>query len=1103
MDYDPVQGMLALGYASGRVDLHGTSNQYRQIDSSVAASGDTVAHLKLLSGHPSLVAIDAQGMLRVYDTDTLDMCFTYKVPSMPVCISQIPSTPWLLVGTEMGRVYFVNCVGGQKSDFSIGSQTQPPAPVIAVKAHPVNTERLLIAYEEGTICVHDLGKAATAASAPELNAVVGKYSAAAQQQQKEFQILTSAGWSPTGDQIVAVYSNGSICIFNTRNAGDKRHAALTLPVARRLLENQSIGGVWWCTQEETLESKPFLLLTSGPTMSYQDTLHVFSTDGSALVPCDQMEFDTSILSLCTAPWHTPWRNGCEDVRQLMVLLSGEGELEKLPPRWDLCVVDVGSDLKLRQSPQSNVSGAIEWCTRPQAKLVQLDRRMSSGKMLFNRVDNKGGLSLWTGGLNDLSPCRQTGVLDTALLSSFLGIGKQSTLSVLDMCQNSKLLVAGMDSGEAIICTLSGDSGVPPASLVTDAKSLRDQAADFYQEGKQHVAASVSKITDPNSRATISSPASKHHLPLASVRRSRSSSHSVGNSGGFIRRRSKRLSATLSTLFRRGSSQTVPGDSAKSNSSMASSNIQQGAEDVIQAGLNQLQLSTAGGGSSSTTRKLPFDVDSWKSMQSQVCKELSQMLYGLKLDAVERKQLGIARTPTNEAIGMRQRMDSGAPGIHYGNVKSGMLPLNQRYLEIVPFMMARFYNRRLVKVVAAANGGSVVALIYSGGPVVVVDYVKQYVVLADNANQPSIPEANDQQQQQPLAKELFSSPTDGGGATEITAVELTNELDGNGETWLLVGTSQGQVYGYPLSQGTGPQQMVSIGDGNSPVMHISAVATRQRQLVIGTTQMITTYSIPGFRQIGSSSCAGPKRFVAMAVVGFPESSGASVRQSVVATANTDGAVTLFDLPKLQTVLNAPIPNAQKLLGAGSRNNSNVCIQIGRCGNIQMLDTNDGTLLQAAVAKSGQQPSTKSLYNPNIAVPSLPARKGITSWLFGKSSNASQDIEHFLGSHHRNLLRNGQRRPGERFIQKPQAPLNPDTNEPPASKARGLRDQAATTGLAEGMSEARDMLNARGEKLNDLQERIQGANVQARSYLDNIRAYNARQEAKASKKKFGLF
>ncbi|KAJ1811519.1 Lethal(2) giant larvae sro7, partial [Coemansia sp. RSA 2599] len=201
MAYDPVQGILATGFANGQVCLYA----YNRTSARYSVSAASIVLLQFIPAKAVLAVIDDQGILRVFDTHMMRYCFSYTVPSPPTCASFIPGTSWLLVGTHSGRLYFVDLLKGRKSDFSIGCRTKPIAAVATVEPHPVETEKILIGYVSGTCVVCDIGKA----SVEEKDMILGSYALDSRPEGLGCSPrLASAGWSPAGDMIVASYESG-------------------------------------------------------------------------------------------------------------------------------------------------------------------------------------------------------------------------------------------------------------------------------------------------------------------------------------------------------------------------------------------------------------------------------------------------------------------------------------------------------------------------------------------------------------------------------------------------------------------------------------------------------------------------------------------------------------------------------------------------------------------------------------------------------------------------------------------------------------------------------------------------------------------------------
>ncbi|KAJ2501632.1 Lethal(2) giant larvae sro7, partial [Coemansia sp. RSA 2052] len=781
--FDPTQGVLAVGYDSGRIDLY--SPRHPTCARLHIGQPGAVAHLKLVPGQPSLAAIDSHGVLSVFDTDTLQLCFSYNVPSPPTCMSLLPGTRWLMVGTEMGRVYFVNSGEGLKSDFSIGSRVQPPSRVVTVESHPVETEKLLIAYAEGTCVVCDLGKG----SLSEKQMLVSKHRYehpdALMQSMRSDAIgddqvgashyaglveprLTGASWSPSGDQLATTYSNGVFCIFGTSSGPspivartitlDDVHGASAADLERKM---QCLKYVRWCTLAGSDQS--FLVVTSGPATSYQQLIHVFCTGSqsnqikntSDIVLCERYSLDASIGYLIAMPSVSPWRNECEGVSGLAILVGKPAVVQmlELGPRLRLLPVaeQLPGDLiwsavpaALVHAVQGDLDPALraqlvptrelhlhQYATVPMpghsaAELSRYDRQ------LLCSIDSKGMLSLWCITKGWLRPCASA-KLDTRYASWILGV--EGRIVTVDVCAHSGLVVLGMDSGEALVCVLHNDAHtLPLARHCMLSKEIRDQAAEYYFDDDPTAdeacavataqTAEDSKAYPESSDMGLESAGIQHKLPRAISRDlmapQRNRAASVGGSG-FIRRSSKRLSTSIGTLLRRGSrARSTGGSYAKPSSGQISSY-----EDSLEAGMASLRVAVADRSSGSgLTRPMPIDLDAWKSQQAAVNEELSGMLYGIQLDAAEKVRIGDASSCLKPTL--RPRIDSGAPALADNGYAQQQQP------SISPLMLARFFRRKITN--AAVGQDGIVALVYAGGVLVVVDSPGQRVLLADNINQ---------------------------------------------------------------------------------------------------------------------------------------------------------------------------------------------------------------------------------------------------------------------------------------------------------------------------------------------------------------------------------
>ncbi|KAJ2760534.1 hypothetical protein IWQ56_005465, partial [Coemansia nantahalensis] len=159
--------------------------------------------------------------------------------------------------------------------------------------------------------------------------------------------------------------------------------------------------------------------------------------------------------------------------------------------------------------------------------------------------------------------------------------------------------------------------------------------------------------------------------------------------------------------------------------------------------------------------------------------------------------------------------------------------------------------------------------------------------------------------------------------------------------------------------------------------------------------------------------------------------------------------------------------------------------------------------ALYAGPGADP-TAAYALPDTDAKLVAARVGLASWLLGKATDPSRDIDQLLASHHRNLLGPGTRQPGARLRTDP---AQKDA-EGAAAPAGGLKRQDSMVEdvgaklAATPLGEARELLERRGQQLDEIGEVTHHVSQQAKSFLDDMREYNAKQK-RQSKRRLGLF
>ncbi|KAJ2805963.1 Lethal(2) giant larvae sro7 [Coemansia guatemalensis] len=1145
--YDPTQDIIAVGRATGVIDMFSA----RHTTSSRMHSGQdsAIEHLIFVAGEAALAAINSQGQLLVFDLDTLAFCFAYSVPIAPTCVALFPGTSWLLVGTEAGRVYFVDAVAGRKANFSVDCLVKPVSSVAAVEPHPIESERFLIAYADGNCVVCDLGKASVSSRAMVLSRHKFDHPTTLKQRlspgpgsdipaETIEPWLLSAGWSPTGERLVASYSNGVLCIFGA-NSGTAPLVARTIQCSDILSANsetiaaatgmdrkmRNLQHVRWCTHEKLDQS--FLIVTSGSTSSFQSYIHVFGTktsDANVKSSRDVTALEcyglrAPLTGLCTIPSVSPWRSGRDGVRSLAILSGRPTQVSLL---------EITASMRLRQSEK--LLGELEWCSGPAELICRAEGRLNTAlgkllagtlsycisegtdsayagspdidtlsqtiKQLFCCANSSGMISLWCIADQRLQCCKSV-ELDLQYLSRLLGI--EGRILFMSLCSLSGLLAIGMDSGEVIICMLTEDKQAPLAQSYTPLEKLREQASTYYNTGPPAVEAHSTREDEsqPSGAPSPCSGARPHSTQVYStkdekqtsgVQRERSVSIADGN---LVRRGSKRLSSTFGTLFRRGS--VARENSSRSKKADAKSGA--ALNGIYEASIENIKAASDKYSSTSLGNLSQVDMGAWKEQTHRLNIEMSQMLYGLQLDPTEHQ--GIYHE--------KQLNDSNA------SASADATPIPRPY--VVPYLLARFYKCAISGITSSLDG--LVAITYEGGALVVIDAVNQRTLLADNINRVPGTTLSTKDMFCNSRFDVANAPKQISTVTYVAFAVVSNQ--GQRQQTLLAGTSTGAIIRYFIHSSDSPPIIVAKVPGG-PIHYLCLEDLPESEMALGTSeenclqprQLLVAASestislYPWLHTKPAAAYILPDdtaRLVDVHVIS--ESSG----WRGVAAIDSNANITFLSLPQLTKAAHFALPgNLKKLL-------SSAHTVLAGDGQILMLGTN-GHLLQAQITSKSatlldgdSNNLGESYFNPDIALPPLPVRKSITSWLLGKALDPRSDIDKFLSSHFKDLLRDGGTRPGLRLHREPTAsePVEPDT--PSAAAAGCSRQDSKIEEIGRSVEAGqfgtmKDMAEMRGQQLDAAAEATESLNIQSQNFLKNIRAYNAKQK-KRDKKHFGLF
>ncbi|KAJ1954902.1 Lethal(2) giant larvae sro7 [Linderina pennispora] len=535
---EPTQKLLAVGYSNGSIKLF--SPKYPSASRLQTKRTDGIQFLCFVPNTPALAAIDTQGVLWAFDTDTLSVCYAYKLPSLPTAMSVLQGTGWLMVGSENGRVYFVDLVNGKKSDYSIACYAlSPNVPVASVESHPLDSDRILVAYADGGCIVWELRgfEASEKESIKEgfvfdhpsslkrsvrVPSGVMEPGLSAMPRVGSVQLveprLTGASWAPSGSQFAAVYDNGVVCVF-TIGDGPQPAVARTIEhtdVLAGQISNRDIsaplrclGNVRWCTHANLDQS--FLVVCSGSSVTFKQLVHILATgdqaghvkSGRDVRPLERYELDSSMMALAPLPLRSPWRSGNDGVHGLAITIGRPSAVR---------VLTVDSALRVARS--TRLPGELSWCSTPATvarsakgtlNLSLFDalpntigdglfgpdggaseRGLSPGDMtnglsqLLCCADTSGHVSLWCSYSHDLERC--VGVcMNYKYVARLLGI--EGEITSMDLYASSGMLAVGTGSGETLLCVITEDPRIVLSKKQTPLEELRELSLVYYLDAQ--------------------------------------------------------------------------------------------------------------------------------------------------------------------------------------------------------------------------------------------------------------------------------------------------------------------------------------------------------------------------------------------------------------------------------------------------------------------------------------------------------------------------------------------------------------------------------------------------------------------------------------------
>lgn len=205
--YDPVQRLLAIATKNGSLRLFGRPG----VDIAIQHVLDSaVFQILFLVNEGAMITVCADDSLHLWNIRQKrpEIVHTLKFQKERITHCYLPfHSRWLYIGTERGNVHVVNIELFVLSGYLINwnkaielSRKSHPGAIVHLSDNPVDSNKLFIGYESGTIVMWDLrNKSAD---------IRFQYS----------EPLKSMSWHHDGKQFMCSHPDGSLTTWNVKNA---------------------------------------------------------------------------------------------------------------------------------------------------------------------------------------------------------------------------------------------------------------------------------------------------------------------------------------------------------------------------------------------------------------------------------------------------------------------------------------------------------------------------------------------------------------------------------------------------------------------------------------------------------------------------------------------------------------------------------------------------------------------------------------------------------------------------------------------------------------------------------------------------------------------
>eukprot|EP00698_Gefionella_okellyi_P025011 TRINITY_DN9018_c0_g1_i1.p1 TRINITY_DN9018_c0_g1~~TRINITY_DN9018_c0_g1_i1.p1 ORF type:complete len:1086 (-),score=273.98 TRINITY_DN9018_c0_g1_i1:98-3355(-) len=320
--YDCVLNLVAIGCADGAVKIFGQPGIEMLLRDS---SSSPIRFLQFIINEGALISVSDDGTVQLWDIKPQDKpsrrCLQRtEIETQVTAIYYVTSSKFVYLGLADGRLVVYNIEGGHLSPYTVlptdvdATEGAKAAPLVAIEAQPTDANELLLGWASGLLALWDI-------KARKLIRKYGKSVTAG---------LTSVSWQSNGKAFVVGYVSGSLSIWSrkTSSAPDIQFSLADTATPRDAsAPAPTIAGAWnvhWWRGNKT--AHPVITVHGGVVVENSRApppLAVVWLQKKGVAPVVKLVEPPSGVVAVEHVYQSPWPTEEVDPTHLLVL-SGDG-----------------------------------------------------------------------------------------------------------------------------------------------------------------------------------------------------------------------------------------------------------------------------------------------------------------------------------------------------------------------------------------------------------------------------------------------------------------------------------------------------------------------------------------------------------------------------------------------------------------------------------------------------------------------------------------------------------------------------------------------------------------------------------------------------------